>query len=443
MASTTRQTDIYLRPVEMLQHLIRFDTTNPPGNEIACVSYIEGLLSEAGIDTTIRARDPDRPNLIARVPGRGEAPPLLLQGHVDVVTTANQDWERPPFSGDLADGFVWGRGALDMKGGVAMMVSAMLRARAEGFVPAGDLLLAVLSDEEDGGDYGAKFLAAEHPELFDGVKYAIGEFGGFTLHLGGRRFYPIQMAEKQLCRMHAIVRGPGGHGSSPIRGGAMARLGKMLTTLNDNRLPVHITPVVEGMIRGLASALPQPLNTGVLGMLDLTTTDALIDQLGPMGRSLDALLHNTANPVIVRGGEKNNVHPSEIVVHLDGRLLPGFTPDVMVAELGALLGPEVELYVDRYDPYVLPMDDTLFGTLGGILRELDPEAVPIPYLLAGVTDGRHFANLGIQSYGFTPMLLEDGIELLSTTHAADERIPVKALEFGTEAMYRVVQRYGA
>jgi len=178
---------IHTRPAELLQRLIQFDTTNPPGNEAACIQYIRGLLTNAGIDSTILAKDPNRPNLVARIKGQGMTNPILLYGHVDVVTTENQQWEHPPFEGKLVDGFIWGRGALDMKGGVAMMVAAFLRAHAEGVQPPGDIILAIVSDEEVGGDFGTKYLVQEHAELFKDVRYALGEFGGFTLQIGKKR----------------------------------------------------------------------------------------------------------------------------------------------------------------------------------------------------------------------------------------------------------------
>jgi acetylornithine deacetylase/succinyl-diaminopimelate desuccinylase-like protein len=236
---------IYQRPAEILQHLIRFNTTNPPGNEVTCIRYINDLLQTAGIETTILAKDDNRPNLIARIPGNGTAPPLLLQGHVDVVTTAKQAWDHDPFAGEIMDGYVWGRGALDMKGGVAMMLAAFLRAHAEGTELPGDLIFTALSDEEDGGDYGVKFLVEQHPEQFEGVRYAIGEFGGFSMVVAGQKFYPIMVAEKQTCWLKLTVRGPAGHGSRPLRGGAMAKLAHILQTLDKNQLPVHITPVAR------------------------------------------------------------------------------------------------------------------------------------------------------------------------------------------------------
>ena len=242
---------------ELLQQLIRFDTTNPPGNEAACIDFVRSLLADVGVDSEVYAKTPERPNLVARLPG-GSKPPLLLQGHVDVVTTAGQQWTRPPFSGDLVDGYVWGRGALDMKSGVSMLVHAFLRAAREQVELPGDVILAVLADEENGGDYGARFLAEEHPELFDGVRYALGEFGGFSQELGGRRFYPIQIAEKQICWLRATIRGAGGHGAMIQRGGTMARLGRLLRDLDRKRLPVHVTPAARAMLEGMAAALPRP-----------------------------------------------------------------------------------------------------------------------------------------------------------------------------------------
>jgi acetylornithine deacetylase/succinyl-diaminopimelate desuccinylase-like protein len=239
-------------PVELLQQLIRFDTTNPPGNEAECIAFVRRLVEEAGCKAELYAKDPARPNLVARLSGTGERPPVVLQGHVDVVTTAGQDWSRAPFGGELVDGYVWGRGALDMKGGVAIMVSAFVRAAREQTQLPGDVILCVLADEENGGDYGAKFLVDEHPELFTGAQYSLGEFGGFTLELGGARLYPIQVAEKQICWLTARVSGRGGHGAIPQRGGTMARLGKLLRDLDRKRTPVHITAVARAQLQAMA-----------------------------------------------------------------------------------------------------------------------------------------------------------------------------------------------
>jgi acetylornithine deacetylase/succinyl-diaminopimelate desuccinylase-like protein len=234
-----------LSTTELLQELIRFDTTNPPGNEGPCIEFLRAHLEDAGCETPLYEKEPGRPNLVSRLAG-GDAPPLLLQGHVDVVTTAGQNWIHPPFEGRLEDGYLWGRGALDMKAGVRELVSAFVRARREGAQLPGDLVLVVLSDEEAGGNLGARFLVEEHPELFAGMRYGLGEFGGFTLEVGGKRFYPIQVAEKQICWLKATIRGSGGHGAMINRGGTVARLGRFLTDLDRKRMPVHVTPVVRG-----------------------------------------------------------------------------------------------------------------------------------------------------------------------------------------------------
>ncbi len=427
-------------PVPLLQQLIRFDTTNPPGNEGPCIAWIQERLQEAGVETRILARDPNRPNLIARLPGRGEAPPLLLYGHVDVVTTAGQAWTHPPFEGRRVDGYVWGRGALDMKGGIAMFLAALLRLRQEGTVPPGDLIFLALSDEEGGGDYGARFLVEEHPDLFQGIRYALGEFGGFSLTVGGRRFYPIMVAEKQICWLRATLRGPGGHGSLPMRGGAMAKLGRFLTRLDRGRLPVHIPPVVRRMLTEMATALPAPTRWILRGLLVPPLTDRILALMGERGRVFEPLLRNTVNATRVYGGEKVNVIPSQIQVELDGRLLPGYTPDDLLRELEALVGDEAEFEVLRHDPGPPEPDWGGFDALAGVLRELDPEGVPVPLLLAGVTDARFFARLGIQTYGFLPMPLPEELNFSRLIHAADERIPEAALYFGAEAIYRAVVR---
>lgn len=431
---------LHERPAELLRRLIRFDTTNPPGNERACIEWIGGVLREAGVESRMVAQDPQRPNLIARLPGTGAAPALLMQGHVDVVP-AEGSWSRPPFGGEIGEGYVWGRGALDMKGGVAMMVAAFLRAATADVAPPGDVVLCVMSDEEAGGDLGARFLVAEHPELFDGVRFAIGEFGGFTLDLGGRRFYPVMVAEKQLCVVRATLRGAAGHGSLPARDGAMGRLGRLLTELDRRRLPVHVTAVVRSMIEAIAAELPVVSGVALRGLLRPRVTDRLLDRLGERVGVFDPLLHNTASATIVRGGQSANVIPGEVSVDLDCRLLPGFGPDELFAELRALARVDAQFEVLRHDPGPSSADMTLFPTLARILRELDSAGRAVPLLMPAVTDGRHFARLGIQTYGFLPMQLPQEMRFTQLVHAEDERIPIEAIEFGTTAIRRLLERF--
>ena len=442
ISPTQERHTTFPNPVELLQRLIRFDTTNPPGNERACVDYVSNLLTKAGCDFTIVGSSPNRPNLIARLPGHGMAPPLMLYGHVDVVTTAGQDWQHPPFEGRLVDGYVWGRGALDMKSGIVMMLSAFLKAKSGDLHLPGDVILALVSDEEGGGDAGAKYLVENQSALFEGVRYAIGEFGGFSYEVGRQRFYPIMVAEKQICHLRATIRGSGGHGSMPQQEGAMGRMASFLRRLEQRRLPVHVTPVTRSMVRSISAKLPWPQGAVFRQLQRPRMTDTVLKLMGEKGQPFEPLLRNTANPTVVRGAGQINVVPSTVVVELDGRLLPGYAPEDLISELRKVVGEEVELEVIRHDPGPPEPDMTLFETLKGILRSADPDGEPIPILLPGATDARFFSRLGIQTYGYLPMRLPPGFDFSHLIHGPDERIPVDALKFGTEAIYQLMHRFG-
>jgi acetylornithine deacetylase/succinyl-diaminopimelate desuccinylase-like protein len=428
-------------PAELLRRLIQFDTTNPPGAEGDCQQFLLDQFAGRDVEARMLAALPGRPNVVLRVRGRGDAPPLLLQGHVDVVTTDNQRWLHPPFGGELVNGWVWGRGALDMKSGLAMMVGALLRCLDEGRPPAGDVVLCSLVDEEAGGIQGAQFLVEKHPQLFSGIRHGLGEGGGATQHLGGRAFYPIMVAEKRACRLRLVLRGPGGHAARHHRGGTTGKLGALLSAIDRSRLPVHVTPVAEAYVRAVAGASSQPLRTQLLALLEAGRTDSTLDALGPEASRFESILHNTINPTIVQAGHKVNVIPSEATVDLDGRMLPGIEPEQFIAEVRKVVGHEPELEVLNVGPRLPePGMDGLFDLLGDVLRELEPGAVPVPAMMTGATDQRHFGQLGIRGYGYLPLRLppEFGQE---TVHAADERVPVKALDFGVEALYQVLQRY--
>lgn len=429
-----------MNTAQLLQALIRFDTTNPPGNERECVEWVASLLAERGIEHDLHAARPERPNLVARIRTGGERPPLILQGHVDVVTTEGQEWRHPPFAAEEADGFIWGRGALDMKNGVAMLTAAFLRAHEERERLPGDVILCVLADEEAGGVEGAAWLVENHADLFAGARYTIGEGGGYSFDLGGRRFYPIMLGEKRGCQLRLTFRGPGGHGSLPSRGDAMAKLGVALSALDRTRLPVHITPIVDRMLAEMSSTLGGPLGELLGELRDESRAEDALDRMGPLGRSIDAILHNTVNATIVEGGLKINVIPSEVRLHLDGRLLPRSGPEDMLREVGDIIGEDVQIEVVKLGPEQEEPDFSRYDVLADIVREMDPEGVPTPYLLSGGTDGRHFAPLGISTYGFLPVRLPSGFDWTSTIHAADERIPAEALEPGTEAIFQALLR---
>ncbi len=429
-----------MNAITLTKKLIQFNTSNPPGNEKECILWIKTLFDQAGIQSSILSKGDDRLNIVARIEGRKQAPPLLLYGHVDVVTTQGQNWKYPPFDGVSAEGCVWGRGALDMKGGLAMMLAALLRLCKEGKKPAGDIVFAAVSDEEAGGDFGAKYLVEEHPDFFEGVRYAIGEFGGFPVYIGNQCFYFIQTGEKQRCWMKATIKGSGGHGSQRHTGGTMATLGRILTIFDKKRLPVHITPIVRDMVHTMADNLPLPSGFMLKKLLNPLFTDTLIGLMGEKGEMFDPLLHNTVNITMVDGGNKINVIPSEISFFMDGRILPGYGADDLISEIKGLAGNHFSIEVLRHEPCPPEPDMGMFDRLATTLKKKHPGAVVVPLLLPGFTDAGFFSRLGIQTYGFLPMNLPRDLSFNKLIHAADERVPEQCLEFGTSVIYDVIQQ---
>jgi len=431
---------IYEHPAELLQRLIRFNTTNPPGNEFECIQYIRGLLEEVGIQSTLVSKAENRPNLIARIKGEGKVPPLLLYGHVDVVTTENQKWQQPPFEANIVDGYIWGRGALDMKSGVAMMLAAFLKAKAESTSLPGDVIFCAVADEENGGNFGAKYLAQEHADLFKDVKYAFGEFGGSNVNLAGKRVYPVMVAEKQACWTKLTFHGRGGHGSMPVHNQAMAKLARALELINRTSLPYHMTPAVHMMLEEISKTLGGMPGFMIGQLANPLVADRIVKSLGPSGNMFGPLLHNTVSPTILQASDKINVIPSEVSLGLDGRLLPGFKPEDMTRELHALLGDDYDIEFSMFDPGPAEPNMGMFSVLTDVLREQDSQGSPVPYVIGGVTDARFFSLLGIQTYGFTPLKLPEDFNFMAAIHAADERVPVDALEFGVQAIFKAIQR---
>lgn len=429
----------YLDPINMLQCLIRFNTSNPPGDEEECVKYIQEVLKSAGIESKIFSKEPKRANLIARIKGSGSKAPLLLYGHLDVVQANSDKWKYPPFDAVNAEDCIWGRGAVDMKGGVSMMLSSILRLKEEGIVPPGDIILCLLSDEEV-GNLGAKYMVEEHSEEFKDVKYAIGEFGGFTMYISGKPFYPIMISEKQICSLKATFSGKGGHGSIPVKKEAMAKLGNFLSIINEKKLPVHITEPAKQMVEAMAKNLPLPQGVIIKQLLNKNMTDKVLKLMGQNGQLFEPLFHNTINATMISGGCQINVVPDEVTVKLDGRMLPGFEPEEFLKEIKEISN-DAKISIITYDKGPSTIDMNMFKLLGDIIKEEEPEGIPMPILMSGVTDARFFAKLNIQTYGFTPMKFDKDIDFSSMMHAANERIPIKALQFGTQAMYKLLKRF--
>ncbi|MFF1715979.1 M20/M25/M40 family metallo-hydrolase [Streptomyces sp. NPDC058268] len=432
--------------VTLAQQLIRFDTTNPPGREADCIRFIDDLLTSAGIATQIIAKDPQRPNLIARLPGRGEAPPLLLHAHVDVVPTTGQSWSHPPFSGDLREEHVWGRGAIDMKGSLAAMLAALLRLNTQATLPAGDIILAVVADEENGSAVGARYLVQEHAHLFDHVAYAIGEDGGASLELdGSRRLHPIVVAEKRAVWLRATFRGPAGHASRiPAAHAAPRLLTRLLNALSDGGLGPEPSAVTVHMLSELAAAHPGPIGQALLRFRDDPADLRALDHLSERDALfLRSISQHTANPTVIRAGHKTNVIPGEISVDIDGRLLPGtFTTDDFIAALKAKASfpLDIDILVEG-EAMPEPVLGPFYQRMAHVLRDADPDGIPVPMTTTASTDARLFPQLGIASYGFMPLLLPAGSAYRDLLHAPDERIPVDALHFATHCYQQLLLSY--
>ncbi|MFJ8586473.1 M20/M25/M40 family metallo-hydrolase [Streptomyces sp. NPDC093595] len=444
MESAPRPTAQGQSPVWLAQRLIRFHTVNPPGDEAECVQWIRGVLDGAGIETRIVAADPRRPNLIARYPGRGLEPPLLLHAHVDVVPVEGQTWTRPPFAGEVADGELWGRGAVDMKGQLAMMLAALLRMRARGDVPAGDIILAVVPDEETGSDVGSRFLVERHPELFAGVRYAIGEDGGAELGLGRHaRLHPIVVAEKRTCWVRLTVRGPGGHASRVAPDtGTVHRLRRVLESISGGGLGIEQTPVVDRMLQELAAALPAEVGARIEAFRRDPADPAVLDGLdGTTVRYLRSLVQHTVSATVLHGGTGTNVHPTEIVLELDGRVLPGgYTTEEFLTLLRRQVGADLdlELFVEgEISPP--PRLDAFYDRLAAVLRSRDPGGIPLPVVTTASTDARLFSSrLGIQCFGWMPLRHGPDVVYRDRLHCPDERIGTEALEFGAECFHALL-----
>ncbi|WP_020673361.1 M20/M25/M40 family metallo-hydrolase [Amycolatopsis nigrescens] len=423
--------------VELCRSLLRFDTTNRGGGdsegERDAAEYVASVLSDAGVGAKIIESAPGRANVIARVPGSDPSlPALLVQGHLDVVPAEAADWTVPPFAGEIRDGFLWGRGATDMKDFCAMVLSVVDSFARTGVRPRRDLVLAFVADEEDKGDYGAHWLVAEHPHLFEGCAAAISESGGYTYHVpaaDGRtvRLYPVATAERGTSHLRLTARGRAGHGSRPNDENAVTRLVGALGRITAQRWPVHLTPTVLAFLERTGAAL------GV--EVDLEDVDGTVARLGPAGALVLPTIRNSTTPTMLDAGYKVNVIPSLAQAQVDTRVLPG-TEDALLATIDELLGQDVEReFVARQPAVQAPVDSPWFAAMADALRAEDPEAVVVPYCMGGGTDAKAFSKLGIDCYGFAPLWLPPGFPYRAMAHGVDERVPVEGLHFGTRVLH--------
>jgi acetylornithine deacetylase/succinyl-diaminopimelate desuccinylase-like protein len=422
--------------VDLCRELIQIDTSNygdhsGPGERVAA-EYVAEKLAEVGLESKIFESHPGRASTVARIEGEDPSrPALLIHGHLDVVPANADDWTHHPFSGEVTDGCVWGRGAVDMKDMDAMTLAVVRDRLRSGRRPPRDIVLAFLADEEAGGTFGARHLVDKHPGLFEGVTEAISEVGGFSFTVNEqRRLYLIQTAEKGIHWMKLTVAGTAGHGSMIHRDNAITELSEAVARLGRHKFPVRVTKTTRAFLDELGDALGTEL--------DPEDMEGTLARLGGIAKLIGATLSNTANPTQLGAGYKVNVIPGEATAHVDGRFLPGFEEEFL-ADLDKILGPKVKREDVHADKAVeTTFDGALVDAMQSALVAEDPAAKAIPYMLSGGTDAKSFDELGIRGFGFAPLKLPPELDFAGMFHGVDERVPVDGLKFGVRVLDRFI-----
>lgn len=424
--------------VDLCRDLIRIDTTNTGDlqtsvGEREAAEWVAARLAEVGVPAKIYESAPGRASLVTRIEGTDPArDALLVHGHLDVVPADPAEWSVHPFSGEVRDGFLWGRGAVDMKNFDAMVLAVVRHWRRTGYRPPRDVVLAFTADEEAGGEYGAHFLVREHPDLFEGCTEAIGEVGGYSFTVrDDLRLYLVQTAEKGLdwLRLHAT--GRPGHGSMIHPDNAVTTLAEAVARLGRHEFPIELTPTVRTFLETLSEVLGVPFDPG--------DPQRFIDQLGPIAGLVGATVRNTANPTRLSAGYKENVVPSRATATVDCRTLPGRSEDFL-AEVRQLIGPDVAVEYLQHQPAVeTTFDGPLVAAMAAALQAEDPGARPVPYMVSAGTDAKAFATLGIRCFGFAPLRLPPDLSFAALFHGIDERVPVDGLQFGVRVLDRFLR----
>jgi acetylornithine deacetylase/succinyl-diaminopimelate desuccinylase-like protein len=415
----------------LASELIRIDTSNPGDNsgpgERAAAEYVAGLLAEAGLEPEVLESHPKRASVVARISGTDSTrPALLIHGHLDVVPADAGDWRVHPFSGEITDGCVWGRGAVDMKDMDAMVLAVVRQRLAEGRRPPRDVVLAFMADEEAGGSWGARWLVENHRDLFEGVTEAIGEVGGFSATIGGRRLYLIQTAEKGMAWIRLTARGTAGHGSMIQPDNAVTAVAEAVARIGRHEWPARETEAAFAFLREACAALG----------IEFTPDDlpSVLAKLGPIARMVGATVSNTVNPTMLAAGYKVNVIPQVATAQVDGRFLPGYEEEFF-AEVDALLGPGVQREFVHHEIAVeTSFDGDLLAAMSGAILAQDPDGRLVPYCLSGGTDAKSFSRLDIRCFGFAPLRLPPDLDFAGMFHGVDERVPVDALQFGARVL---------
>ncbi|MER5434494.1 M20/M25/M40 family metallo-hydrolase [Streptomyces sp. NPDC002588] len=435
MADATAHDEV----VRFTSDLIRIDTTNRGGGdcrERPAAEYAAALLSDAGIEPTLLERTPGRTNVVARIEGTDPAADaLLVHGHLDVVPAEAADWSVHPFSGEVRDGVVWGRGAVDMKNMDAMILAVVRAWARQGVRPRRDLVLAFTADEEASAEDGAGFLADRHAALFEGCTEAVGESGAFTFHDGaGREIYPIAAGERGTAWLKLTARGRAGHGSKVNHENAVTRLAAAVTRIGEHTWPLRLTPTVRAALTRLAALYGLEADLD-----DPARVDALLEKLGPAASLVESTVRNSANPTMLEAGYKLNVIPGEAVAHVDGRYLWG-AEDEFRATLDELTGPDVDWELCHHSVALqAPVDVPLYARMRAAVEEFAPGGHVVPYCMSGGTDAKQFSRLGVTAYGFAPLKLPQGLDHQALFHGVDERVPVDALRFGVRVLDRFLR----
>ena len=425
--------------VRLLRDLLRFDTSNPPGHERPCAEFLAELFRADGVEPKLLEKERGRTSVIARLKGDGSLPPLLLSAHLDVVPALEPDWAHPPFGGELHDGYVWGRGAVDMKHMAAMSALVLLELKRRGAALKRDVIFAGVADEEAGGRLGAGFLVNEHADEVK-AEFCLTELGGMAVPMAKATLVPVQVAERGFEWFKIRVKGTPGHGSIPKPGSAIEKLAAAIEKLCKKPLGYHLTPTAREFLQAVAAAQPAPASTLLLGLLNKGTVQATL-RLVPENRraAFRAMLFNTAAPTMLQAGVKVNVVPGEAEAQLDGRYLPGVTREEFLAEVQELIGPEFEIAsLEGGPPLEMPFDSGVLDAIRKVFAERLPEAKVVPYLMPGLTDAKHYARAGTPTYGFAPVALEKDELFGELYHAPNERISTKGLVTGLSWLQDVV-----
>ncbi|MBT2364368.1 M20/M25/M40 family metallo-hydrolase [Streptomyces sp. ISL-10] len=426
--------------VTFTSELIRIDTTNRGAGdcrERPAAEYVAERLAAAGLEPALLERTPGRTNVVARIEGTDPgADALLVHGHLDVVPAEPADWTVHPFSGEVRDHVVWGRGAVDMKNMDAMVLAVVRAWARHGIRPRRDIVIAYTADEEASAVDGSGYLADTHPGLFEGCTEGIGESGAFSFHASpGMTLYPIAAGERGTAWLRLTAHGTAGHGSKVNGTNAVTRLAAAVARIGEHEWPVRLTPTVRAALAELAALHGIDTDVHAPGF----DADALMTKLGPAAALVEPTVRNSANPTMLAAGYKINVIPGQATAYVDGRMLPG-CEDEFRATMDRLTGPDVEWeFHHREVPLQAPVDSPTFAKLRAAVERFDPDGRTVPYCMPGGTDAKQFSRLGITGYGFSPLKLPPGFDYAAMFHGVDERVPVEALHFGVRVLDHYLQ----